>query len=78
MRLRIYVWEEMGTYFVFVQLTPELFDKRYVKIGATDALHTTILEGIMPNDRIVTKGAVQLKLQQSSGTVDPHAGHNHG
>lgn len=72
------VMEEMGTYFVFVQLTPELFEKRYVKIGATDGLHTTILEGILPNDRIVTKGAVQLKLQQSSGTVDPHAGHNHG
>ncbi len=69
--------EEMGNYFVFVQLTPELFEKRTVKTGTTDGKYTEILSGIAEHDRVVTKGAIAVKLIETSGAVDPHAGHAH-
>lgn len=69
--------EEMGNYFVFVQLTPEYFEKREVKIGETDGNRTAILSGLKASDRIVSKGAILVKLAQSTGTLDAHAGHVH-
>ena len=69
--------EEMGNYFVFVQLTPELFEKRSVRKGVTDGFRTEILEGISAEERVVTKGAILVKLAQSSGALDAHAGHVH-
>ena len=71
------ILEEMGNYFVFVQVNPELFEKRQVKIGATDGVNTEIKDGIKEGERIVTRGAVLIKLQQSTGSVDPHSGHQH-
>lgn len=69
--------EEMGNYFVYVQLTPELFDKRLIERGATDGVRTEIQEGLLAGERVVGKGAVLLKLSQSAGSVDVHAGHVH-
>ncbi|MDR0367740.1 MAG: efflux RND transporter periplasmic adaptor subunit [Bacteroidales bacterium] len=69
--------EEMGNYFVYVQLTPELFEKRAVKKGVTDGLRTEIAEGISAGERVVSKGAVLVKLAQAAGTVDAHSGHAH-
>lgn len=69
--------EEQGVYFVYVQVNPELFEKREVKIGGTDGLRTEILKGISAKDRIVTKGAMMIKLAQATGTLDAHSGHNH-
>ena len=67
----------MGNYFVFVQLTPEFFEKREVKIGKTDGIRTEILSGIQSGERIVAKGAVLVKLSQATGTLDAHSGHVH-
>lgn len=69
--------EEQGLFYVFVQINPELFSKREVTIGATDGLRTVIKNGIQPGERVVTKGAVWVKLAQSSAALDPHAGHVH-
>jgi membrane fusion protein, heavy metal efflux system len=69
--------EEQGNYFLFVQITPELFEKRLVKTGATDGIQTKILSGIIPGERIVSKGAMLIKLAQASGALDPHSGHVH-
>ena len=69
--------EEQGIYFVFVQITPELFEKREVKIGGTDGLKTALLKGITSKERVVTRGAIMVKLAQASGTLDAHSGHNH-
>ena len=69
--------EEQGVYYVFVQKTPELFEKREVKPGASDGIKTQILAGLNTNERIVTRGAVSVKLSQASGALDPHAGHVH-
>ncbi|MBW6459400.1 MAG: efflux RND transporter periplasmic adaptor subunit [Bacteroidales bacterium] len=69
--------EEQGNYFVFVQITPELFEKRVVKTGATEGINTEIIEGIGFQDRIVTKGAIYIKLAQATGTLDAQSGHVH-
>ncbi|MCK7461958.1 MAG: hypothetical protein MZU84_07820 [Sphingobacterium sp.] len=58
-------------------MTPELFEKREVLPGVTDGIRTEILKGIFENERIVTQGAVFIKLAQSTGTLDAHSGHVH-
>jgi hypothetical protein len=69
--------EEQGIFFVYVQITPELFEKREVKIGATDGAKTEILNGLTANERIVSRGAILVKLAQATGTLDAHSGHVH-
>lgn len=69
--------EEMGNYFVFVQINPELFEKRAVELGGTDGLKTVVKQGLKTGERVVGKGAVIVKLAQQSGALDPHAGHVH-
>lgn len=71
------VLEQMGSYFVYVQLTPELFEKRQVKIGESDGRYVEIRSGLKSGERVVAKGAVLVKLAQSAGSVDAHAGHVH-
>ena len=69
--------EEQGIFFVYAQITPELFEKREVKIGATDGVKTEILQGITETERIVSSGAIYIKLAQATGTLDAHSGHVH-
>ncbi len=69
--------EEQGNYFVFVQIHPELFEKREVKIGATDGLRTEIIKGVEPQNRIVTVGAIMVKLAEATSDLDAHSGHMH-
>lgn len=69
--------EEQNNFFVYTQINPELFEKREVAVGSTDGLRTEILSGINENDRIVTRGAIFIKLSQSTGTLDAHSGHVH-
>ena len=69
--------EDQGNFYVWVQINPELFEKREVKIGNTDGYETEILKGIAQTDRIVTSGAIMIKLAQSTGTLDAHSGHVH-
>ncbi|MDE5878032.1 MAG: efflux RND transporter periplasmic adaptor subunit [Muribaculaceae bacterium] len=69
--------EEMGQHFVYVQVTPEYFERRQVRVGATDGRMVRIESGLQPGERIVTRGAVMVSLASSTAAVDPHAGHNH-
>lgn len=69
--------EEQGNFFVWVQITPELFEKREVRCKGTDGINTEILSGITSHDRIVTRGAMLIKLAQATGTLDAHSGHVH-
>jgi len=71
------ILEEQGSFFVFVQVTPELFEKREIKTGATDGNDTEVIRGLGDNERIVTSGAIFIKLAQATGTLDAHSGHVH-
>lgn len=69
--------EEMGNHFVFVQITPETFEKRLVTLGTTDGRCSEIRSGVNEGERVVTRGASMVRLVQNAGALDPHAGHVH-
>ena len=69
--------EEQGNFFVYVQINPELFEKREVKTGVGDGFRIEILAGLKREERIVSKGAVIVKLSQVTGSLDAHSGHVH-
>jgi membrane fusion protein, heavy metal efflux system len=70
------ILEEQGTYYVYVQTAGESFEKREVKLGASDAAQVQLLSGVQEGERVVTKGAYQIKLATLSGTMPAH-GHEH-
>jgi membrane fusion protein, heavy metal efflux system len=69
--------EEQGNYFVFIQNHPESFSKRQVRTGYSDGLMTEVVSGLTDHERIVTRGAIMVKLAAASGDLDPHSGHVH-
>lgn len=68
--------EEQGNFYAYVQTGGESFEKREVKIGANDGENVRILSGISEGERVVSKGAYQIKLSAASGTLPAH-GHEH-
>ena len=69
--------EEMGIYCVFIQTCVDSFEKRLITKGVTDGYNTQILKGVEAGDKVVSKGAINVKLAQGSAALDPHAGHVH-
>lgn len=68
--------EEQGTFYAYVQTEGESFQKRELKLGANDGDKVHVLSGIAEGERVVTKGAYQIKLSQASGALPAH-GHEH-
>jgi membrane fusion protein, heavy metal efflux system len=68
--------EEQGIFYVYVQTAGESFQKREIKVGANDGMNVQINSGVAEGERVVTKGAYQIKLSQASGTLPAH-GHEH-
>lgn len=69
--------EEQGLTFVYVQVHPELFARREVKLGGNDGMSVEILSGLGREERVVTRGAIMVKLSQAAGSLDAHSGHAH-
>lgn len=68
--------EEQGVFYVYVQTAGESFQKREIKTGLSDGYQYQVLSGLREGERVVTKGAYQIKLSQASGTMPAH-GHEH-
>ena len=68
------VVESQGVYSVFIQHEDDAFMKRDVTLGGSDGLKVRILSGINPGDKVVTKGAMQIKLASVAAVP---SGHNH-
>lgn len=66
---------EMGIYYVYVQIDEEGYRKQEVALGANNGKEVQIIKGLHPGDRVVTKGAYQVKMASASGAI-PH-GHSH-
>lgn len=66
---------EMGLFYVYVQLDDEGYRKQEVSVGANNGREVQIIKGLQPGDRVVTKGAYQVKMASASGAI-PH-GHSH-
>ena len=54
-----------------------LFDRWVIQTGATDGIRTEVTGGLRDDERIVTKGAILVKLAQATGALDAHSGHVH-
>jgi multidrug efflux pump subunit AcrA (membrane-fusion protein) len=68
--------EEQGFYYVYVQTSGESFVKRQVVPGTNDGFRAEITNGLSVGERIVTKGAFQVKLAAMAGELPLH-GHTH-
>lgn len=67
--------EEQGLYFVYVQIQPDAFLKRQVTLGATNGERTEVTSGLAVGEKVVTRGAVNVKLASASGSI-PEAHHH--
>lgn len=68
--------EEQGVKYVYVQTEPEAYRKREVATGESDGRRIEIVRGLNPGDRVVAKGAVQVRLAAASTAIPAHS-HNH-
>ena len=67
--------EEQGNYYVYVQRSGEEYEKRAVKILASDGLNVSIKTGLQPGERVVSEGAMLIKTASTSGI--PAHSHQH-
>lgn len=68
--------EEQGLHYVYIQIDEEGYRKQEVMLGESDGDRVEILSGIKPNDKVVVKGAIQVKLASASNAIPAH-NHNH-
>lgn len=68
--------EEQGSFFIYLQLDEEGYKKQLVTLGANNGESVQILSGIKAGDRVVTKGAYQVKLASASNAIPAHS-HEH-
>lgn len=58
------VLEDEGKKFVYVLLSGEEFQRREVRLGPESGARIAVLEGLKAGERVVTQGALQLKLHE--------------
>jgi multidrug efflux pump subunit AcrA (membrane-fusion protein) len=66
---------------VFVHVSGERFARRYVEVATRDGDFVGIRSGVMPGDRVVTKGAYDVQLASAAKGLPakglPAEGHVH-
>ena len=68
--------EEQGIHFVYIQIDAGGYRKQEVTLGESDGERVEILTGVKQGDRVVTKGAMQVRLASASNAIPAH-NHNH-
>ena len=68
--------EEQGVHYIYIQVDKEGYRKQEVTLGESDGERVEILSGLKKGDKVVTKGAIQVKLA-SAGNAIPAHNHNH-
>ena len=67
---------ELGTFYVYVQVDEEGYRKQEVTLGANNGKEVQVLKGLRFGDRVVTQGAYQVKMASASGAIPGHS-HSH-
>ena len=70
------VTEEQGHFFVYLQVDPTCYIKQEVTLGASDGRRYEILSGLKGGERVVTEGAIHVRLASASNAIPAHT-HNH-
>ena len=60
----------------FALVSGEAFERRPLKLGVRDGEWVQVLDGLSPGDRVVTRGAWQVRLAAAAGAI-PASGHVH-
>lgn len=68
--------EEQGVYYVYLQENDHTYHKREVQLGDTDGQNTEIRSGLNGGERVVIRGAINVKLASASNAIPAHT-HNH-
>lgn len=68
--------EEQGVYYVYVQKDEHTYHKQEVHLGETDGELTEITQGLEGGERVVTRGAINVKLASASNAIPAHT-HSH-
>jgi membrane fusion protein, heavy metal efflux system len=69
------VLEDEGKKFVYVLLSGEEFQRREIKLGPESGEKIGVLEGLKAGERVVTQGALQLKLHELNPGEGPAHSH---
>gem|GEM_PF-300423 len=69
--------EQQGEYFVYVRLDEDCYEKRNVRLGASQGDAVEIVAGLKPGEEAVTAGTTFVRLAESSGVVPEGHSHNH-
>ena len=70
------VLEQEGRTYCYVQTAGETMDKRTITLGVNDGLRTQVISGLVTGERVVTVGAIDVKLATAGGALPAH-GHEH-
>lgn len=70
------ITEEQGLNFVYLQVDAECYKKQEVKLGMNDGCRVEILSGLKGGEKVVTAGAMHVKLAAAGNTIPGHT-HNH-
>lgn len=69
--------EEQGLYFVYIREGAEDYHKREVTVGDGDGERVRVLSGLKPGEKVVVRGAYQVKLAAMSAVMPESHGHSH-
>ncbi len=70
------ILEEQGNRYVYVQVTGESYTKRHIETGESDGNQVEVIRGLLPGERVVTRGVMLLK-STTMVTGEPDHGHSH-
>lgn len=73
---RAAVIDDNGLDTVFVMEGGESFFKRRVRLGVRDGGRIQVLDGVAAGDRVISRGAYEVKLSTAAGAIPAH-GHAH-
>lgn len=70
------ITEEQGRHYVYLHLGEDIYRKQEVRTGMDDGIRVEVLSGLTPGDRVVTRGAYQVRLASVSTAIPGHS-HSH-
>lgn len=68
--------EEQGSFYVYLQLDEECYHKQLVTLGTDNGQRVQVLNGLKAGDRLVVRGAYQVKLAGATNAIPAHS-HEH-
>ncbi|MBD5370227.1 MAG: efflux RND transporter periplasmic adaptor subunit [Bacteroides sp.] len=68
--------EDQGVHYIYIQVDEEGYRRRQVSVGKSDGRRVEITSGLQPGERVVTRGAVHVRLASASKAIPGHT-HNH-